>query len=80
MTRDTPFPTPQIDPETGERYLPVAARGIELLKTTMLNKGTVFTSEEREDFGLIGMRARPGQAHRGGNVVHRIPAVSAGLT
>lgn len=55
MTRDTPFPTPQIDPETGERYLPVAARGVELLKTTMLNKGSAFTRQEREDFGLIGM-------------------------
>ncbi len=55
MKRDTPFPTPTIDPETGERYLPVTARGTELLKTTMLNKGTAFTREEREAFGLIGM-------------------------
>ena len=44
-----------VDPETGERYLPVKARGADLLKTTLLNKGTAFTREEREAFGLIGM-------------------------
>ena len=55
MKRDTPFPRPTVDPDTGERYLPVGARGTELLKTSMLNKGTAFTREEREAFGLTGM-------------------------
>lgn len=55
MTRDVPFPTPQIDPETGERYLPVDTRGSDLLKTPRLNKGLAFTRREREDFGLLGM-------------------------
>jgi malate dehydrogenase (oxaloacetate-decarboxylating) len=55
MQRDTSFPQPSVDPDTGERYLPVAARGTELLKTSMLNKGSAFTREEREAFGLIGM-------------------------
>ncbi len=55
MKRDTSSPHPVVDPETGERYLPVAARGSELLKTSMLNKGTAFTRTEREAFGLIGM-------------------------
>ncbi len=49
------YPKPMIDPETGERYLPVGARGAELLKTTLLNKGTAFTREEREAFDLVGM-------------------------
>ncbi|MCP3998348.1 MAG: NAD-dependent malic enzyme [bacterium] len=55
MQRSTSHPTPVVDPETGERYLPVAARGAELLKTTLLNKGTAFTRHEREAFGLVGM-------------------------
>jgi malate dehydrogenase (oxaloacetate-decarboxylating) len=55
MQPDTSFPQPSVDPDTGERYLPVAARGTELLKTSMLNKGSAFTREEREAFGLIGM-------------------------
>jgi malic enzyme len=46
---------PQVDPETGERYLPLAARGQELLSTPLLNKGTAFTREEREAFDLVGM-------------------------
>ncbi len=49
------YPKPTVDPNTGEPYLPVAARGAELLKTTLLNKGTAFTREERESFGLVGM-------------------------
>ena len=55
MQRDSPFPRPSVDPDTGEHYLPVSARGTELLKTSMLNKGSAFTREEREAFGLIGM-------------------------
>ena len=55
MKRDTPPPRPVVDPDTGERYLPVAVRGAQLLKTSMLNKGTAFTREERDAFGLTGM-------------------------
>ena len=55
MQRDLLYPKVMVDPETGERYLPVKARGADLLKTTLLNKGTAFTREEREAFGLIGM-------------------------
>ncbi|MDJ0925103.1 MAG: NAD-dependent malic enzyme [Acidimicrobiia bacterium] len=55
MKRETPFPTAQIDPDTGERYLPVPLRGAALLKTPVLNKGTAFSRSEREMFGLVGM-------------------------
>jgi malate dehydrogenase (oxaloacetate-decarboxylating) len=55
MKRDIPFPKVAVDPETGERYLPVTTRGTALLKTATLNKGTAFTREEREAFGLVGM-------------------------
>ncbi len=54
MKRDN-FPLVETDPDTGERYLPVAQRGAALLKTSWLNKGTAFTREERQDFGLVGM-------------------------
>jgi len=55
MKRDNPFPVAEIDPETGERFLPIRLRGAALLKTSWLNKGTAFTRKEREDFGLVGM-------------------------
>ena len=55
MERVTSYTTVAVDPDTGERYLPVAERGAELLKTTLLNKGSAFTREEREAFGLVGM-------------------------
>jgi len=55
MHRDTPYSKVMIDPASGERYLAVAARGAELLKNAILNKGTAFTREERETFGLVGM-------------------------
>jgi malate dehydrogenase (oxaloacetate-decarboxylating) len=55
MSSHDPIPVPETDPETGERYLPVVLRGPDLLKTPLLNKGTAFTREEREAFGLIGM-------------------------
>ena len=55
MQRDTPFSEVRIDSDSGERYLAVAERGAELLKNAILNKGSSFTRQEREDFGLIGM-------------------------
>ena len=45
----------QVDPESGERYLAVAVRGQDLLKDPLLNKGTAFTDEERDAFGLRGL-------------------------
>ena len=47
--------SPQVDPRTGERYLAVALRGHALLKDPILNKGSAFTSEERDAFGLHGL-------------------------
>jgi malate dehydrogenase (oxaloacetate-decarboxylating) len=46
---------PLVDPETGERYLPVAKRGDALLDDEFLNKGDAFSRDEREMFGLCGM-------------------------
>ncbi len=46
---------PRIDPDTGATYLPVAERGQDLLNDPLLNKGTAFTDEERELFGLRGL-------------------------
>ena len=42
------------DARTGERWLAVAVRGEELKNDPLLNKGTCFTREEREAFGLVG--------------------------
>ena len=47
--------SPQIDPDTGERYLAVALRGERLLKSPLLNKGSAFTAEERATLGLQGL-------------------------
>ena len=36
-------------------YLETKARGMTVLTTPMLNKGTAFTAEEREALGLTGL-------------------------
>ncbi len=46
---------PQIDPGTGEIYLPVTERGQQLLRNPLLNKGTAFTERERDALGLRGL-------------------------
>lgn len=46
---------PAIDAVTGELYLPVAERGRRLLDEPLLNKGTAFTSDEREALGVRGL-------------------------
>lgn len=40
---------------SGERWLEVSARGVELTDHPLLNKGTAFTGEERDAFGLRGL-------------------------
>jgi malic enzyme len=42
-------------PVSGERYLEVFERGVPLKDNPLLNKGTGFTAEEREDLGLVGL-------------------------
>ncbi|MEM8884399.1 MAG: NAD-dependent malic enzyme [Planctomycetota bacterium] len=46
---------PQRDPETDELYLPVRARGRDVLRNPLLNKGTAFPEEERDTLGLRGL-------------------------
>ena len=46
---------PLLDRDTGERYLPVAKRGEEVLQDPFLNKGAAFTRQERTALGLEGM-------------------------
>jgi len=41
--------------ENGKAYLEVYVRGIEILRLTLSNKGTAFTSEERRELGLDGL-------------------------
>src|SRR5450759_548591 len=45
----------RVDPKTGERYVAVFARGQALNDDPILNKGTCFTLEERDEFGLRGI-------------------------
>jgi len=43
------------DETTGERYVVPQLRGVDLIKSPLLNKGTAFTPEERATFGLAGL-------------------------
>jgi malic enzyme len=45
----------RVDSRTGQRYLAVAERGFALQNDPLLNKGTCFTREERQAFGLQGL-------------------------
>jgi malate dehydrogenase (oxaloacetate-decarboxylating) len=45
----------RIDPTTGERYLAVPVKGNQLLMEPLLNKGTAFTREERDQLHLQGL-------------------------
>ena len=45
----------KVDPLTREEYYEVAIRGKQLLADPILNKGSCFTEEERESFGLTGL-------------------------
>jgi malate dehydrogenase (oxaloacetate-decarboxylating) len=47
--------TAKIDPETGQRYLAVYARGAAVKEDPVLNKGTCFTRDEREQLDLLGL-------------------------
>jgi transposase len=44
-----------VDPKTQERYLAVSTRGAALKDDPVLNKGTCFTRQEREQLGLLGL-------------------------
>jgi malate dehydrogenase (oxaloacetate-decarboxylating) len=46
---------PAIDATTGELYLPVEERGRQLLEEPLLNKGSAFTTEERDALELRGL-------------------------
>ena len=43
------------DPRTGEIYWAVDAEGEAVLDDPLLNKGTCFTAEERDEFALSGL-------------------------
>jgi malate dehydrogenase (oxaloacetate-decarboxylating) len=44
----------QLD-EEGQEYIPVSKTGMDLLRDSLLNKGTAFTEDERIEFGLHGL-------------------------
>ncbi|HEC03671.1 MAG TPA: NAD-dependent malic enzyme [Phycisphaerales bacterium] len=45
----------KIDPVTGEKYLAVLARGRQILREPLYNKGTAFTYRERDELSLHGL-------------------------
>jgi malate dehydrogenase (oxaloacetate-decarboxylating) len=45
----------RVDQNTGEKYLAVFRRGAAITTDPILNKGTCFTLEEREELGLRGL-------------------------
>ena len=46
---------PRLDPESGESFMAVAARGRDVLRNPLLNKGTAFPEGERDKLGLRGL-------------------------
>ena len=66
------------DPRTGEKYLAVFRRGAALKDDPLLSKGTCFTLEERQAFGLTGLlppavSTPDGQASRAYGNFRRMP-------
>ncbi|MGE3345430.1 MAG: NAD-dependent malic enzyme [Vicinamibacterales bacterium] len=45
----------RVDPHSGQRFVAVSSRGAALKDDPVLNKGTCFTSDEREQLGLLGL-------------------------
>lgn len=45
----------EIDPKTGESYVPVPIKGLALAEHPMYNKGTAFTMQERAELELNGI-------------------------
>lgn len=45
----------RVDPQTQQRYLAVSVSGAGLKDDPVLNKGTCFTRDEREQLGLLGL-------------------------
>ena len=45
----------KVDPATGQRYMAVAQKGRALLLDPLVNKGTAFTREERDELALHGL-------------------------
>ena len=43
-----------IDQATGHEWIETNLRGKTLLNTSLLNKGTAFSLEERKEMGLLG--------------------------
>ncbi len=66
------------DPRTGEKYLAVFRRGTALKDDPLLSKGTCFTLDERQVFGLTGLfppaiSTPEGQAERAYGNFRRMP-------